>query len=112
MTVSQNGVDSVRVSWTPPPGEPAVTGYIIYYQQQDGEHTDLEMAGANATTATITRLIIGATYSITMVTTSSTLPSTVTAAENITIGIISSYFFSIQLHMYMYILHYACIEHF
>ena len=87
VTVSQNGVDSVQVSWTPPAGEPAMTGYIIYYQQQDGGHTDSEMAGATATTATVTGLIIGATYSITMVTTSSTLPSTVTSAENITIGI-------------------------
>ena len=87
MTVSQNGVDSVQVTWTPPPGEPSVTGYIIYYQQQDGGHTDSEMAGATATTATITRLIPG-TYSITIVATSSTLPSTVTAAETVTIGIL------------------------
>ena len=86
VTVSQNGVGSVQVSWTPPSGEPAVTGYIIYYQQQDGGHNGSEMAGATATSSTITGLITGATYSITMVATSSTLPSTVTAAETITIG--------------------------
>ena len=63
-----------------------MTGYIIYYQQQDGGHNGSEMAGATATTATITGLMTGATYSITMVATSSTLPSTVTAAETITIG--------------------------
>ena len=84
MTVSQNGVGSVQVSWTPPSGKPAVTGYIIYYQQQDGGHNGSKMAGATATAATITRLIPG-TYSITMVATSSTLPSTVTAAETVTI---------------------------
>ena len=50
VTVSQNGVDSVQVSWTPPSGEPAVTGYIIYYQQQDGGHNGSEVAGATATT--------------------------------------------------------------
>ena len=88
VTVSQNGVGSVQVSWTPPLGGPTVTGYIIYYQQQDGGHTGSEMAGATATTATITGLMTGATYSITMVATSSTLPSTVTAAETITIGMI------------------------
>ena len=89
MTVSQNGVDSVQVSWTLPSGEPTVTGYIIYYQQQDGGHTGSEVAGATATTATITGLMTGATYSITMVATSSTLPSTVTAAVTITyIGMI------------------------
>ena len=86
VTVSQNGVDSVQISWTPPSGEPAVTGYIIYYQQQDGGHTGSEMARDTTTIATITGLMTGATYSITMVATSSTLPSTVTAAETITIG--------------------------
>ena len=78
VTVSQNGVGSVHVSWTPPSRGPAVTSYIIYYQQQDGGHNGSEMAGATATTATITGLMTGATYSITMVATSSTLPSTVT----------------------------------
>ena len=86
VTVSQNGVDSVQVSWTPPSGEPAVTGYIIYSQQQDGGHNGSEVAEATATTATITGLMTGATYSITMVATSSTLPSTVAAAVIITIG--------------------------
>ena len=88
VTVSQNGVNSVQVSWTPPSGEPTVTGYIIYYQQQDGEHNGSEMAGATTTTATITGLMTGATYSITMVATSRTLPSTVTSAVTITIGML------------------------
>ena len=86
VTVSQNGVGSVQVSWTPPSGEPNATGYIIYYQQQDGGHNGSVMAGATATTATITGLMTGATYFITMVVTSSTLPCTVTTAEAITIG--------------------------
>ena len=46
------------------------------------------MAGATAIIATITGLIPGATYSITMMATSSTLPSTVTAAETVTLGMI------------------------
>ena len=87
MTVSQNGVDNVQVSWTAPSVESTVTGYIIYYQQQDGGHTGSEIAGATVTTATITGLMTGANYSITMVATSSTLPSNVTAAVTITIGI-------------------------
>ena len=62
-----------------------MTGYIIYYQQQDGGHNGSEMTGATAITTTITGLMAGATYSITMVAISSTLPSTVTAAETITI---------------------------
>ena len=63
-----------------------MTGYIIYYQQEEGGQRLSESAGAAATTAFITGLITGATYSITMVATSSTLPSTETAALTVTIG--------------------------
>ena len=63
-----------------------MTGYIIYYQQEDGGQRLSESAEAAATTTTITGLIAGATYSITMVATSSTLPSTETAALDVTIG--------------------------
>ena len=62
-----------------------MTGYIIYYQQDGGQRLS-ENAGATDTSATITGLIAGATYSITMVTTSSTLPSTETTARTVTIG--------------------------
>lgn len=88
VTVSQNGVDGVQVSWTPPSGEPTATGYVMYYQQPNRGHTGSVIAGATSTTATITGLMTGATYSITMVATSSTLPSTVTAELTITIGMI------------------------
>ena len=63
-----------------------MTGYIIYYQQQAGGHNGSEIAGATATTATISGLITGATYSITIVVTSTTLPSSETAPVIITIG--------------------------
>ena len=90
VSVSQNGLDSVLVSWTPPSGEPDVTGYIIYYQQDGGQRLS-ENAGATATTVTITGLIAGATYSIIMVATSSTLPSTETAVQTVTIGMTCSW---------------------
>ena len=63
-----------------------MTGYIIYYQQEEGGQRLSESAEAAATTASITGLIAGATYSITMVATSSTLPSTETEALAVTIG--------------------------
>ena len=63
-----------------------MTGYVIYYQQ-DGEQRYSVNAEATATTATITGLMEGATYSIIMVATSSTLPSTVTTIETVTLGI-------------------------
>ena len=85
VSVSQNGLDSILVSWTPPPGEPDVTGYIIYYQQDGGQRLS-ENAGASVTIATIPGLTSEATYSITMVATSSMLPSNETAAQTVTIG--------------------------
>ena len=87
LSVSQNGLESALVSWTAPSGGATVTGYIIYYQlEEEGGQRLSESAEAAATTASITGLIAGVTYSITMVATSSTLPSTETAALTVTIG--------------------------
>ena len=85
LTASQNGLDSALVSWTAPSGGAAVTGYTIYYQQEGGERS-LVSAMASDTSSTISGLIEGATYSIAIVATSNTLPSTVTGPQTITIG--------------------------
>ena len=82
--VSQNGLESLLVSWTA--GESIVTGYIISYQQQDGVHSDSVAVNETVTSTIITGLMIGATYSISIVATSNTLPSNETIAQNITIG--------------------------
>ena len=64
-----------------------MTGYIISYKQQDGVHSDPVNVNETTVTSTIiTGLMIGATYSISIVATSSTLPSNETIAQNITIG--------------------------
>ena len=85
MSVSQNGLDSILVSWTVS-GESIVTGYIISYQQQDGVHTGSVTVDDIAVTSTIiTGLMIRATYSISIVATSNKLPSTETT-DDITIG--------------------------
>ena len=62
-----------------------MTGYYIYYQYNMTLHS--MTAEADATSATITGLIAGVTYSINVVANSTTLPSIVTTAPNITIGI-------------------------
>ena len=85
VSVSQNGLNSLLVSWTL--GEPAVTGYIISYQTQDGGHSGSVNENETATSTIITGLMTGATYSVTIVATSSTLPSTETTVPDITIGI-------------------------
>ena len=82
MRVSQNGLGSLLVSWTP--GETSVTGYIIYYQQQDGGQRLSLTAG---TSNTITGLITGATYSISIAAISNALFSTEITAPHVTIGI-------------------------
>ena len=88
VTVSQNGLGSLLVSWTPPSGGANVTGYTIYYQYSMILHSMTAEAKATATNATITGLIAGVTYSINVVANSTTLPSTVTTAPDITIGIL------------------------
>ena len=86
LSVSQNGPNSALVCWTAPLGEPAVTGYIIYYQQQNGGERLSVNTNNTTTNITITELNERATYSITMVATSSTIPSTETAALTVTVG--------------------------
>ena len=63
-----------------------MTGYTIYYQQQDGGPSGSVEAGQYNTSITIPGLIVGATYSISIVAKSSTLPSTVTTGHRATIG--------------------------
>ena len=84
--MSQNGLGSLLVSWTPPSGGADVTGYYIYYQYSMTLYS--VTAEATPTSATITGLITGVTYSINVVANSTTLPSTVTTAPDITIGIL------------------------
>ena len=94
LSVSQNGLNSLLVSWTSgePAGsgggttEPAVTGYSISYQTQDKKHGGLVNVNETTTSTIITGLMTGATYSITIVATSSTLPSNKITEPDITIG--------------------------
>ena len=93
VSVSQNGLNSLLVTWTPSQG-PDVTGYTIYYQQQDGGPSGSVEAGQYDTSITIPGLIVGATYSISIVANSSTLPSTVTTGpSSATIGILLLYYY-------------------
>ena len=75
--LSQNGLTSLLVSWSPPynNGLDIVTGYHISYQEQDGGHRGSVMTEESYLNTTITGLIAGATYSISVAANSSTLPS-------------------------------------
>ena len=87
--LSQNGLGSLLAFWTS--GDPNATGYIIYCHQHHLQQQRLLLVdGADAASATITGLITWGTYSISVASTSGTLPSTVTAApQDVTIGIAS-----------------------
>ena len=80
--VSQNGPGSLLVSWTPPESEePAIIGYKIYCETQ--EHS--MSAGATSTNASISGLIVGEEYFITVEAISNDLSSTKSTASNVTI---------------------------
>ena len=83
LTLSRTAMDVLLVSWTAP--SQTVTGYVIYYQQDGGERISMSVE-ASATSYTITGLNIGATYSISMVATSNTLPSNIIGPQMITLG--------------------------
>ena len=80
---SQNGLNSLLVTWTPSEG-PNVTGYTVIYQQIDGKQNGL-VAANNTDTINITGLIAGASFSIGVLANSSTLPSIVTYGPTVTI---------------------------
>ena len=84
INISQSGLNSVLVSWSPAP-EPIVTRYIIYYNKTEGPKATLTVA-KNKTNATITGLIVGATYVLEIVANSTTLPSEAATSPAITIG--------------------------
>ena len=63
-----------------------MTGYIISHQQQNGVHSNSVTVNDTVTSTIITGLMIGVTYTISIVATSSTLPSNKTIPQNITIG--------------------------
>ena len=73
LRVLQNGVNSLMVSWSPQYSGLyiIVTGYYISYQEQDGGHRGSLMTGESNLNTTITGLIAGATYSISVAANSS-----------------------------------------
>ena len=61
MRVSQNGLNSLLVTWTPSEG-PNVTGYTIYYYQINGGLSGSVTAAETDTSVVITGLIAGANF--------------------------------------------------
>ena len=74
MRVTQNGLNSLLVTWRYSSWPALVTGFLISYYE-DGGHNDSVIGGNNDTNVTIAGLITGATYSISVVANTTTLPS-------------------------------------
>ena len=73
----QSGPLTILVSWTAPAsGGASRTGYRIFYQTGGDSEQSVDV-GAGATSHTLTGLQSGATYSISIVALSNTLPSSV-----------------------------------
>ena len=82
VSVSQVSATTVRVEWSQPSGGASVTGYTVHYS--DGS-TDRSMSvAASSTSADITDLVNGHTYSISVEATSEHL-SGESATQNITL---------------------------
>ena len=81
--VTQNGLNSVLVSWTA--GHMSVTGYFISYSSEEGGETNSLSAEESDTHITITELIAGVNYTVNLSANSSTLPSNV-VTRHITLG--------------------------
>ena len=87
MRVSQNGLNSLLVTWTPSEG-PNVTGYTIYYQQVDGGLSGSVTAAETDTSVVITGLTPEATFSISVSADSNTLSSSRYQGPDTLIGIL------------------------
>ena len=85
------GHASIRVSWTAPDSGAPVTGYRIYYQEEDDEgrviNLDTVDVDASTTEHNITIVLTpGHCYVITVRTLSSQLPSPAVGPPTVTIG--------------------------
>ena len=82
----QDGPTSIRVTWTPPDPLDGVTGYRIHYTNGGGSSDSQTVSGGNTMTHTLTGLTNGETYTISIVATSNTLPSSAVMA-NMPVGL-------------------------
>ena len=70
----QEGITSIRVSWSPPTPLGDTTGYRIYYSDSDSSDS-VDVSGGSTDNYLLTGLVMGATYTICIVATSQDLPS-------------------------------------
>ena len=70
----QEGLTSIKVSWSPPTPLGDTTGYRIYYSDSDSSDS-VNVSGRSTNNYLLTGLVMGATYTISIEATSQHLPS-------------------------------------
>ena len=65
----QEGITSISVSWSPPTPLGDTTGYRIYYSNS-GSSDSVDVSGGSTDNYLLTGLVMGATYTISIVATS------------------------------------------
>ena len=97
LTAVQTGPTIIDVSWTSPTPLDDTTGYIIYYTNDDNTDS-VVIDGGSTDEYTLTNLQNGETYTISIIATSSDLPS-VSVLADMTVGLSESnilYYSNIQ----------------
>ena len=82
----QDGLTSIRVTWTPPDPLDGVTSYRIHYTTGGGSSGSQTVSGGNTMTHTLSDLTNGETYTMSIVATSNTLSSSAVMAD-MTVGL-------------------------
>ena len=85
LSAIQLNITAVQVSWSAPASGATVTGYVIYYETTGGSEQSVTV-GAAATEYTLTGLMIGQMYNVSIVALSAQLPSIATNSVEVTVG--------------------------
>ena len=72
----QDGLSSIRVTWTPPSPLGDTTGYRIHYTNGGGSSGSQTVSGGSTNTNLLTDLLRQATYTLSITAISEHLPST------------------------------------
>ena len=73
MTAVQDGPTNITLSWSPPSS--GATGYVIHYESQGGDRGSATVSSGSTNRHTLSSLLDGDTYTISIFTTSPVLPS-------------------------------------
>ena len=82
----QDGLSSIRVTWTPPSPLGDTTGYRIHYTNGGGSSGSVNVSDGTMNTYTLTGLLRQATYTLSITATSEHLSSTTLTVDPIKLG--------------------------